>query len=124
MAALVPIGKRKDDFRESLTTTSTAQRLDLGGGTGLRIAGARLFVISTKKDQIGPSVAVFESAAGERFTIVPASTSAIAEDVARGLGFGATILAVQPQWSFPDETWVHADPDFWDPSPAARNRSK
>jgi hypothetical protein len=124
MAALAPLGKRKEDFRQSLTTTSTTHRSDLSGGIGLQIAGARLFVISTAKNHAGPSGAVFESAAGEQFTIVPVPTSAVAGEIAKRWGLGASVLAVQPQWSFPDETWVHADPAFWSSNPAVRNRPK
>jgi hypothetical protein len=28
-------------------------------------------------------------------------------------GAEATVLAVPPDWSFPDSSWLDADPQFW-----------
>jgi hypothetical protein len=34
------------------------------------------------------------------------------------------ILVVQPQWSFPAESWIAAaDPGFWNSNPVARNQA-
>jgi hypothetical protein len=64
--------------------------------------------------------AVFQATNGGRFVIASATERGVAEDLASRMGRGATILAVQPQWSFPAETWIHADPEFWQPSLVAR----
>ena len=122
MAALVPLGKRKEDFREALTTIRTTYRSDLGGRSGLRIAGARFLIVSSTKSQGASSGSMFESSDGEWFKIAPAPTRAMAEEIAEQFGSEAMILAIQPQWSFPAETWVQADPDFWSASPVVRNR--
>jgi hypothetical protein len=123
MAAMGPLGKRKEDFRESFTSTMTEYRSDSSRGATLRIAGARFFIINTSQDEGRAAGAVFESSHGERFAIASASDRAAAEDIAARSGAGAVVLAVQPQWSFPAEKWVGADPEFWNSSPAARTRS-
>jgi hypothetical protein len=123
MAVLAPLGKRKEDFRETLTTTRATHRPDVSGRSGLSIAGARFLIVSTTKDpESGGSAAVFQSSDGESLKIAAAPTRAAAEEIAAQFGSGAMILAVQPQWSFPAETWVQSDPDFWSSRPAARDR--
>ncbi|HKE86093.1 MAG TPA: hypothetical protein VKB50_20175 [Vicinamibacterales bacterium] len=116
MSALLPLGKRKLDFREALSTTRAAYRPDLGGGAGLGIEGARFLIVSTTKDP--SSAAVFESPDGEWFRIASAPNGTAAGEVAGRFGVGAMILAIQPQWSIPAESWVRADPDFWKPGQA------
>jgi hypothetical protein len=123
MAALKPLGKRKEEFREQLTSTMTEYRGDVSGGV-LRIAGARFLIVGTSREQRQPHGAVFESSGGERFVIAPANSHAAAEHVAARLGPGAIILAVQSQWSFPAGDWIEADPDFWNANPATRNRGR
>jgi hypothetical protein len=122
MARLRLLGKRKEDFRDSLTTTMTEYRPDSSGIPIWRIVGARFFVINTTHDEGESAGAVFESSAGERFIIASANSRAAAEDIAARSGPRAMILAVQPQWSFPAEAWIDADPDFWNSNPVARNR--
>jgi hypothetical protein len=122
MAVLVPLGKRKEDFRDALTTIRMTYRPDLSSRSGLRIAGARFLVVSVIADQNELSASVFQASNGEWFKIAPAPTRAVADEVATRFGSGAVILAVQPQWSFPAQTWVQADPDFWRSRPATEDR--
>jgi hypothetical protein len=122
MAKLLPLGKRKEDFRDALTTTMTEYRPELSGSAVWRVTGARFFVISTKQDAGEAAGAVFESSDGQRFVIATANSRAVAEEIAARFGTGAMILAVQPQWSFPAEAWIDGDPDFWNSNPVARNR--
>ena len=119
MVEMRPLGKRKEDFRETFTSTKTVYRRDMSGGAILRIAGARFLVIDTNEDKRAAG-AVFESADGERFVIASASNRGVAEDLAARSGPGAVILAIQPQWSFPTEAWIEADPEFWHSSVVAR----
>jgi hypothetical protein len=121
MAALKPLGTRKEEFRDRLTSTMTEYRRDVSGGV-LRIAGARFLVVSTSQEEQQPDGAVFESTGGERFVIAPSNSHAAAEHLATRFGPGAIVLAVQPQWSVPAEAWIDADPDFWNANPVARNR--
>lgn len=122
MAAMRPLGKRKEDFRETFTSTMTTYRQDLSGGSVLRIAGTRFFVIQGTYDQRKSIGAVFESSAGERFVITDAKSRADADEIAARSGPGAMILSVQPQWSFPAETWIQADPEFWNAAGTMRSR--
>ena len=122
MAALRPLGKRKEDFRESLITTMTKHRPDVSRGAGWRIAGSRFVAISITRGEGASVGAVFESPDGERFALASANSQAVAKDLAAHLGPGTTILAVQPQWSFPADAWIDADPDFWSANAVARNR--
>jgi hypothetical protein len=122
MTKLTELGKRKEGFREALSTTLTEYRPDLSGGVMLQLAGARFLVISIIRDERDVAGAVFESSDRERFVVASANTLAAADRLAGQTGPGSMILAVQPQWSFPAEAWIAGDPEFWSSSPAARNR--
>ena len=122
MAAMRPLGKRKEDFREAFTSTMREYRRDLSGGALLRITGARFFIISTSQDGGGSAGAVFASSDGELFVIASANDRAAADDIAARSRPEAMILAVQPQWSFPAKAWIDADPEFWNGNLAARKR--
>jgi hypothetical protein len=100
-AALQSLGAVKDRFRESLTMTLTTFRPDLSGGHTLQLAGARFLVVHITRDQLSGNVPAFTSEADEQFAIATAEDRAEAERMASQLGAGATILSVQPQWSFP-----------------------
>jgi hypothetical protein len=113
MAALTPLATRKQDFREAVSTVQTTYRADMSSQAGLTIACARFLVVSAAKGDASWPGSMFESADGDRFRIASAATRKIADDIAGQFGSGATILAVQPQWSFPAEAWTRADPDLW-----------
>ena len=119
MTAMRPLGKRKEDFRESITSTMTEFRRDLSTST-LRIDGARFLIVTAGQDERAAIGAVFQATDGRRFVIASASDRGVAEGLGARMGPAATILAVHPQWSFPDETWIAADPGFWQSSPVAR----
>ena len=121
MAAMTPLSKRKEDFRESLTSTMTAFRRELSTST-LRLDGARFLIITTAHDDRATAGAVFQADDGRRFVIASASEHGVAEDLGSRMGPGATFLAVRKEWSFPDEAWVAADAGFWKPSVAPRQR--
>lgn len=123
MTRIAPLGKRKEDFRETFTTIALTRHPDRSVRESLQIAGARYLIVSTSKDaKTSRSAAVFNSPDGESFTIATAATRAGADEAAARFDQAASILAVQPQWSFPAEAWVRADPDFWSSNPAARIR--
>jgi hypothetical protein len=121
IAAMRPLGRRKEDFRESFTSTMSRYRQDLSAER-LRIAGSRFLVISTTYREGASAGAVFESAAGDRFVFAGASGRAGAEEIVMRSRPGAAIFAVQPQWSFPAEAWIDADPGFWKDSAVVRGR--
>jgi RimJ/RimL family protein N-acetyltransferase len=120
MSALVPLGQRKEDFREAITTTAVSHRAD--AGPALTFVGARFVIVRATRDQSVLLGSVFASTDGESLTMASAQTRAAADDIAMQFGSGAMILAIQPSWSFPAERWVQADTDFWQTSPAARTR--
>ena len=119
MAQLRPLGTRKEAFRQALTTTLTKYRPDLSGGAVWRVDGMRFFVVNLnqgEREAVGP---VFESSDGQRFVVASADSRAAADRIAARAGPGSVILAVQPQWSFPAQAWIAADPDFWKSNPVA-----
>jgi hypothetical protein len=115
MAALGPLGKRKQDFRETLTSDLLTYRSGLSHGAGLRLAGARFLILSAPPDDASSPVAVYVSGGGDRLAVRTAGAGDSAGELAARLGATALVLAVQPRWSFPAEDWVAADPDFWRP---------
>ena len=122
MAALAPLGKRKEDFRSAVSTIRVRYRPDVSGQASVTIAGARFLVVSATKGQEEWPGSVFESADGDWFRIASAPAREVAAEIAVQFGSGATMLAVQPQWSFPAEAWIRADPDFWKPHPVTQGR--
>ena len=122
MAALVLLGKRKEDFREAVSTIRTTYRPDASSQPGVTIAGTRFLVVSATRGHDASPGSVFESDDGAWFRIASVPTRDVAAKIAVEFGSGAMILAVQPQWSFPDEAWIRADPGFWKSHPAARRR--
>ena len=62
---------------------------------------------------------VFEASEGTQFIVRAAHTRKEADALERHMGMGtdATVLAVRPDWSFPDESWIAADPTFWKKGP-------
>jgi hypothetical protein len=115
MAALGPLGRRKLDFREALTSDLLTYRSDLSHGASLRLAGARFLILSSPPDDAASPAAVFESGGGDRLAVRAAGAGDSVGELAARLGATALILAVQPRWSFPGADWVAADPDFWRP---------
>jgi hypothetical protein len=122
MAELRPLGKHKEAFRHGLTTTLTRHRPDLRGNTPWRIKGARFVVIGTVQTEGAPLGAVFESSDGRRFVVESAASRSEADRIAARAGASSVLLAVQPQWSFPDLRWIAADPEFWKSNPLAHRR--
>ena len=117
MAVLQQLGERKQRFVEEVTTV-LATRSAEAGPDPLHVCGARFFVVSRTPLADAVNVA-FQSPQGEQFGFAAATTREAAERIAGGVP-GAVILAVQPQWSFADETWIAADRDFWSACPRAR----
>jgi len=115
-----PLGKRKDDFRESFTSTMTSYRRESSGDHALRIAGARFLVVERTRDTRPARAAVFEASDGDRFLMATANDRADAEAVATRFGPEVMVLAVQPQWRFPADAWIEADPVFWKPAASRR----
>jgi hypothetical protein len=116
MAAIGPLGKRKQDFRESVTSDLLVYRPDLSHDVTLQLAGARFLVLSPATGGDPSPAAVFDAANGDRLAVRAAGGDDSAEQLATRLGATALILAVQPHWSVPAAPWIAADPDFWNKS--------
>jgi len=114
MAAMEPLAKRKEDFRESISRTMTEFRRDASGST-LRIDGARFLIVAAAQGDGASIGAVFQATDGGRFVMATARERGVAEGLGARLGQGAIVLGVHPQWSFPDEAWIAADREFWRP---------
>src|SRR4029450_10866872 len=110
MAKLTELGKRKEGYRETLSTTLTEYRPNPSGGVMLRIAGARFFVMTIIREDREVAGAGFESSGRERFVVAAANTRAAAERLAAQAGPGSMIFGVEEQWSFPGGAWIGADP--------------
>ena len=114
MAAIAPLAARKHTFRESIASTMTESRSDLSA-SALRIAGSRFFVVTTVAESQAAMGTVFQAPDGSRFTFAVAHKADAADDLGARMGTSARILRVRPEWSFPDQDWIAADPGFWKP---------
>jgi hypothetical protein len=120
MAALQPLGERKQRFVQEVTTVLATRRAKPGRDP-LRVCGARFFVVS-RTPLADSAAAAFQAREDEPFVFTPAASREAAERIVAGAP-GAAILAVQPQWSFADQAWIAADRDFWSACPCARDRN-
>jgi hypothetical protein len=77
------------------------------------VGRGRFLVIAVTRDDRAIDGTVFEAADGTRYAISAARSRADAEALGPRAGAEATIFAVRPDWSFPDSSWLDADPRFW-----------
>ena len=113
MTELGPLSLRKQALTDPPTTLLTRHRPELSTGAAFRITGARFFVSATSDERSKAEGAVFESSSGQYFVFASAANRADADRIAARAGDGSAIFAVQPLWSFPADSWLAADPDFW-----------
>jgi hypothetical protein len=73
----------------------------------------RFLAIAITRDDRAIEGTVFEAADGTRYVVRAARTRAEAEAMRTLVGPEATVFAVRPDWSFPDPSWIAADPLFW-----------
>ena len=114
MAAIAPLAARKHTFRESIASTMTEFRRDLSA-SALRVAGTRFVAVTTGFEGQAAVGSVYQAADGSRFTFAVAQKADAAYDLGARMGTSARILRVRPEWSFPDQDWIAADPGFWKP---------
>jgi hypothetical protein len=123
-SALRTLGQRKESLTEQPRTLLTRHRRDLSSDASWRVSGAHFFVVTLSTAERTAEGVVFESPDGWRLVFAPAATRPEADRMASLAGAGSTIFAVQPLWSLPADTWIAADPEFWESSPAARIRHR
>jgi hypothetical protein len=97
-------------------------RADLSAGTPWLLGHGRYLVITVTRSAARLTGTVFADPDGTRVFVTPAETWHEAQAAKASAGPEATILAVQPSWSFPAPDWIAADPAFWRSSPAATRR--
>jgi hypothetical protein len=91
-----------------------ARFLSHGSGTAPWSVGqGRFLVIAVTRDDLVIGGTVFEGADGTRYIVCAAGTRAEADAARARIGPDATVFAVRPDWSFPDASWIAADPSFW-----------
>jgi len=80
----------------------------------------RFLVIAVTRDDRSIDGSVFAAADGTRYTVCAVGTRAEADAARARIGPEANVFAVRPDWSFPDASWIAADPSFWT-QPAGRD---
>ena len=84
-----------------------------GGIAPWTVGLGRFLVIAVTRDDRTINGTVFATADGTRYIVSAAGTRAEADALRARIGAEATVLAVRPDWSFPDSSWLDADPLFW-----------
>ena len=82
-------------------------------GSSPWIGQGRFLVVAVTPDDQAMDGTVFETADGTRYIVGETRTRADANALQAGVGAEAIVLAVRPDWSFPDSSWLDADPVFW-----------
>jgi hypothetical protein len=77
------------------------------------VGHGRFLVIAVTRDDRMIDGTVFEAGDGMRYVVRAARTRADANALRARVGTEAIVLAVRPNWSFPDPSWLAADPLFW-----------
>ena len=119
LAALEGIAERKAGLVGTPVDVIANHRADLSRG-GLRVAGARFFVVTMTTGDPGIGGAAFEAADGMRFILRAFGARQEAEASAVASSPDTRVFAVRPYWGMPAREWIAADPEFWEPSPMAR----
>ena len=111
MEALLENGKRKAALTHEPIDVVTTYRPDLTRGVPWTLGRGRFLVITVTTSGRPTGGTVFEATDGTRF-IVRATEGRAA--VGRR---DANVFAVRPNWSFPADDWIAADPTFWSANP-------
>jgi hypothetical protein len=73
----------------------------------------RSLVVNVSRGLAAPAGTIFEAEDGQQFAIAAYGRLEDATKALPAFGPGARVLAVRPEWSFPDPAWVASDPEFW-----------
>jgi hypothetical protein len=82
-------------------------------GVPWTVGQGRFLVIAVTRDDHALDGTVFVADDGTCYIVRAALTRADADALRARAGNEPTVLAVRPDWSFPDSSWVDADPLFW-----------
>jgi hypothetical protein len=122
MTELQQTAQQKRALIHMSETMWTSYRRDLSDEGSWRIGGTRFMVIAVTTTERKVNAAVFETSWGLRLLLAPAATRREAERKAPSVGANARVFAVRPYWSWPADSWIAADPEFWRLSRADRLR--
>ena len=117
-SALSGIAQRKAAFIGTPVQGFAVHRPDLSRGPAWSVVGARFVVVTVTRDRRPADGSVWMTADSTLYVLRPAHTKREAD--ARARGPGARVLAVRPNWSMPDASWVTADPAFWRAAPVPK----
>lgn len=113
MTALQRNSQIKADLTLAPIEVFAKYRADLSAGDPWTIGDGRFLVITLTKRESSIRGTVFEAPDGVRFIVQTAGTRDEAEATRALAGPEAVAFAVRPSWSFPDKSWIAADPAFW-----------
>jgi hypothetical protein len=113
MAALQQSSERKSALTLPPIDVFANHRPDVSRGTPWSIGQGRFLAITRTKNRLTIDGTVFETPDGMRFIVTAARTREEADAKAAVAGQDTHVFAVRPEWSFPAEEWVAADPEFW-----------
>jgi serine-type D-Ala-D-Ala carboxypeptidase/endopeptidase len=122
--ALRTLSQQKKGLTRQPITFLTRYREDLSNAASWKMSGTRFFVLRVTKEESQSGHSVFEAPDGRLFVFAPAPSRQEADRQAKLAGPGAQVLAVQPRWSLPAETWIVADPEFWKSNPTAAQKAQ
>ena len=117
-SALSGIAQRKAAFIGTPVQGFAVHRPDLSRGPTWSAVGAHFVVVTVTRDRRPADGSVWMTADSTLYVLRPAHTKREAD--ARARGPGARVLAVRPNWSMPDASWVTADPAFWRAAPVPK----
>jgi len=115
MAALQKNSAAKTNLTLPPVEIFARYRSHAGAGDPWTGGPGRFLVIAVTQDDRIIDGTVFEAADGTRYVVraARARAEAEAEAVRTPVGPEATVFAIRPDWSFPDASWIAADPSFW-----------
>jgi len=83
------------------------------GGAPWSVGHGRFLVIAVTRDDRSIDGTVFAAADGTRYIVCAVRTRTEADAARARIGPEANLFAVRSDWSFPDTSWIAADPSFW-----------
>lgn len=113
MAGLQENSKRKATLTETPVGVFANYRQDLSRGVPWTLGMGHYLVITTTRGNAGLDGTVFEANDGTKFVFTAVQNREEADVVLAYACREARVFAVRPDWSFPADSWVAADPGFW-----------
>jgi len=113
MSALGKLGSEKAALIDTSIEVLAEYTPGSGRGPSWVLGQGRFLVVLIAKGESRAQGTVFEAPDGTRFTFEPFRTRGDADAAATHAGQDARVLAVRPEWSLPDTSWIARDPELW-----------